>query len=90
MNEYFPKQKSFRANIKVKLDLSNYATKADLKFAAGVDTWLFARKADLANLKFDIDKLDYDKLKNALTNLYNLKNKVYKLDVDKLVPFLLI
>ena len=38
MSEYFPKPKSLRANVKVELDLSNYATKADLKNATGVDT----------------------------------------------------
>ena len=36
MREYFPKQKSLEANVKVKLDLSNYAAKSDLKNAAGV------------------------------------------------------
>ena len=45
------------------LDLSNYATKVDLKNATGVDTSKFAKKVDLANLKSDIDKLDIDKLK---------------------------
>ena len=67
------------------LDLSNYATKADLKNATGVDTSDFPKKTDLANLKSDVDKLDIDKLKNVPTNLSNL-SKVDKLDVDKLVP----
>ena len=31
MSEYFPKPKSLRANVKVELDLSNYATKVGLK-----------------------------------------------------------
>ena len=56
MNEYFPKPKSLGANVKVELDLSSYATKADLKNAIGVDTTSFAKKTDLANLKFDVDK----------------------------------
>ena len=47
---------------------------------------LLQKKIDLANLKFNADKLDIDKLKNAPTNLSNLINKVDKLDVDKLVP----
>ena len=85
MSEYFPKRKSLGANVKVELDLSNYATKADLKNATGVDTSDFAKKTDLANLKSDVDKLDIDKLKNVPTNLSNLKSKVDKLDVDKLV-----
>ena len=51
MSEYFPKPKSLGANVKVELDLSNYATKADLKNATGVDTLKFAAKVDLASLK---------------------------------------
>ena len=85
MSEYFPELKSFRANVKVELDFSNYATKADLKNATGVDTSDFAKKTDLANLKSDVDKLDIDKLKKVPSNLSNLKSNVDKLDVDKLV-----
>ena len=44
MREYFPKSKSLGANVKVELDLSNYATKTDLKNTAGVDTSSFAKK----------------------------------------------
>ena len=72
--------------MKVELDLSNYATKTDLKNATGIDTSSFAKKVDLANLKSNVDKLDIDKLKNVPTNLSNLKSKVDKLDVDKLIP----
>ena len=85
MREYFPKPKSLRANVKVELDLSNSATKADLKNATAVDTLDFAKKNDLANLKSDVDKLDIDKLKNFPSGLSNLKSKVDKLDVDKLI-----
>ena len=70
--------------MKFELDLSNYATKTDLKNVTGVDTSKFAKKIDLNNLKSDLDKLDIDKLKNVPTNLSNLKTKVDKLDVDKL------
>ena len=87
MSEYFPEPKSSGGRVKVEFDFSNYATKADLKKATGVDTSKFAKKADLANLKSDVAKLDIDKLKNVPTNLSNLKSKVDKLDVDKLVPF---
>ena len=76
--------------LKGELDLSNYATKADLKNATGVDTSSFAKKTDLANLKSDVDKLDIDKLKNVPTNSSNLESKVDKLDVDKLIHVLLI
>ena len=65
MSEYFPKRKSLGANVKVELDLSNYATKVDLKNAAGVDVSEFAKMADLTNLKSDVDKLGIDKLKNV-------------------------
>ena len=43
MSEYFPKPRPLGGNVKVQLDLSNYATKADLKKAAGVDTSKFAK-----------------------------------------------
>ena len=76
MSEHFQKSKSLGANVKVKLDLSNYATKADLKNATGVDTSDSAKKTDLANLKSDVDKLDIEKLKNAPSNLSNSKSKV--------------
>ena len=49
MSECFPKSKSLGINVKVELDLSNYATKADLKNAMGVDTSDFAKKSDLPN-----------------------------------------
>ena len=84
MTEYFTKSKSLGANVKFELDLSNYATKADLKIAAGVDTSDFVKKTDLANLKSDVDKLDIDKLKNVLSGSSNLEWKVDKLDIDKL------
>ena len=69
--------------MKVELYLSNYATKAELKNATGVDTSSFAKKTDLGNLKFNLDELDIDKLKNVPTNVSNLKSKGDKLDADK-------
>ena len=44
MSKYFPKPKSPVAHVKVELDLSNYATKVDLKNVIGVDTSKFAKK----------------------------------------------
>ena len=70
--------------------MSNYATKIDLKNATGVDTSDFAKKTNLVNLKYDVDKLDLDKLNNVPNNSSNLRSKVDKLDADNLVPFLLI
>ena len=72
--------------VKFELDLSNYATKSDLKKATGVDISSFAKKTNLAHLKSDADKLDIDKLKNVATDLKKLKSKVDKIDVDKLGP----
>ena len=70
MSEYFPKASSLGANVKVELDLSNYATKADLKMQQE------SKKTDL--VKSNVDKLDIDKLKNVPSNLNNLKSKVDK------------
>ena len=86
MSEYFPKPKSLGTNVKVKLDLSNYSRKADLKNATVVDTSDFAKKTDLANLKSNMDKLDIDELKNVTSTLSNLKSKLDNLNVDKLIP----
>ena len=65
MNEYFSTPNSLGVNVKVEVDLPNYATKADLKNAAGVDTSPFAKKIDLSNLNSDVGKLDIDKFKNV-------------------------
>ena len=85
-SEYFPKPNSLEENVKVEMDLSNYATKTDIKNSIRIDTSSFAKKVDLASLKTDVDKLDINKLKNVPTNLKSLKSKVHKLDVHKLVP----
>ena len=83
MSEYFPEPKSSGGRVKVELDLSNYATKVDLKNATSFDTSKCVKKVDLANLKSDVDTLDIDRLKKVPSNLSNLKSKVDKLDVDK-------
>ena len=72
MSGYFPELKSTGGRVKFELDLSNYATKADLKDATSVDISKFAKKVCLASLKFNVGKLDIDKLKNVPTNLNNL------------------
>ena len=57
MSQHFPKPfKSFGGNIKVKVGLSNYAAKADLKNVMHVDTASFALKTNLASLKTEVDK----------------------------------
>ena len=87
MSQYFPKPyEPFGGYDNVKVDLSNYATKADIKNITHVDTSNFALKTNLANLKTEVDKLDIDKWKGLPNNLSNLKTKVDKLDIDKLAP----
>ena len=66
--------------MKAELNLSDYSTKADLNNATGVDRSDFAKKTDLTHLKFDVDKLDIDKLKNVPSGLNRLKSKVDKLN----------
>ena len=87
MSQYFPKPyEPFGENINAKVDLSNYATKTDIKNISHVDSSSFALKSHLASLKPEVAKLDIDKLKSLPNSLRNLKNKVDKLDIDKLVP----
>ena len=76
MSEYFPKPSSHEENIKVKIDLTNYATKADIKNITHVDTSNFALKTNLANLKTGVDKLDIDKLVPIPADLSKLSNVV--------------
>ena len=85
MNQYFPKPyEPFGGHVNVKVDLSSYATKADLKNATGIDTAKLAAKSDLVSLKAEADKLNIDQLKSVPTNLSNLKSKLDKLDIGKL------
>ena len=87
MSQYFPKSyEPYGGDINVKVDLSNYGTKADIKNIWRVNSSSFALKSNLASLKFEVDKFDIDKLKNVPTNLSISKSKVDKLDIDKLAP----
>ena len=87
MSKYFPKPyEPFGGDINVKVDLSNYATKADLNDITHVGTSSFALKTNLASLETKVDKLYIDKVKILPNNVSNLKTKVGKLDVNKLVP----
>ena len=88
MSKHFPEPKFSEGRVKVELDLSNSATKANLKNATGVDKSKFAKRVDLTSLKSNVDKLDIDILKNVPTYLNNLKSKVDQLDVDNFVPVL--
>ena len=62
MSQYFPSPyKSFEGNINVKVDLSNYARKSDIKNISQFDT-SFALKTNLASLETKVYKLDIGKL----------------------------
>ena len=83
ISQFFPKPfKKFGKNINVKVDISNYATKADIKNISHVDTSSFASKTNLANLKTEVDKLDIDKLAPVPVDLSKLSD-VVKNDVVK-------
>ena len=84
MSQYFPKpfNSHFGESINVKIDLSNYATKTDIKNISHVDTSSFALKTNLSSLKTEVDKLDIDKLIPIPSDLSKLCNEV-KNDVDK-------
>ena len=77
MSQYFPNPfRSFGGNINVKVDLSNYATKADIKNSTHVDTSSFALKANLVSLKTEVDKLDIAKLVPVPVDLSKLSDVV--------------
>ena len=73
---YYPPHKSSSNNVKLELDLINYATKTDLKNITHVDVSSFASKTTLAALKTEVDKIDTDKLKTAPTDLAKLTNAI--------------
>ena len=86
MSQYFPKPyEPFGGDINVKVDLSNYATKTDLKNVSHVDVSSFALKSNLASLKTELDKIDVDKLKIVPVDLARLSNVVKKTEYNKLV-----
>ena len=86
MSQYFPKPfRRFGGNINVKVDLSNYATKTDLKTVTHVDTSRFALKTNLASLKTEVDKLDGDKLVPVPVDLSKLSDVAKKAVYYKLV-----
>ena len=83
MSDYFRRRyKRFDRDINVKVDLSNYATKTDLKNISHADVSSFALKSNLASLKTEVDKIDADKLKTVPVDLARLSNVVKK-DVIK-------
>ena len=83
MSQYFSKPfRSFGRTINVKIDLSNYATKADTKNISRVDTSRFTLKTNLANLKTEVDKLV--PVPTSLSKLSDVVKNVKKDVYDKL------
>ena len=76
MSQYYPPYRSSSKNIKLELDLGNYATKDDFKNITHVDVSSFASKTNLAALKTEVDKIDADKLKTTLIDLAKLTNAI--------------
>ena len=76
MTQYYPPYRSSSNNIKVELDLANYAIKTDLKNITPVDVSSFASETNLAELKTEVDKIDADKLKTTPTDLAKLTNAI--------------
>ena len=91
MSQYFPEPyEPFGGDINVKVDVSNYATKTDLKNISHIDVSSYALKSNLASLKTEVDKLDIDKLTSVPIDLAKLSNVVKndvvkKTEYDKLV-----
>ena len=85
MSQYFPKlYEPFGGDINVKVDLSNYATKIDIKNILHIDTSSFALKSNLASLKTEVDNLGIDKLVPALVDLSKLSDVVKNDVVQKM------
>ena len=83
MSQYFPMLfRGFGGNTNVKVDLSNYATKTDLKNIKEVDTSSFALKTNLASPKPEVDKLNAGKLTTVPVDLSKLSD-VIRNDVVK-------
>ena len=76
MTQCYPPYRNSRNNVKLKLDLVNYATKTDLKNITHVDVSSFASKTNLAALKTEVDKIDTDKLKTTPADLAKLTNAI--------------
>ena len=86
MSQYFPKPyEPFGGNINVKVDLSNYARKDNIKNINHADTWSLALKTNVANLKTEVDKLDIDKLVPISTDLSKLSAVVKMMFLKRLI-----
>ena len=89
MSQYFPKPyEAFSGDIDVKVDLSNYATKADIKNISHIDTSSFALKTNLPNVKTEVDKLDIDKLVPVPVDSSKLSDVVKMMLLKRLIIIL--
>ena len=86
MSTYYPPYKSSGQNVKIEVDLTNYATKIGLKNITHTDVSNFASKTNLSALKTEVDKIDIDKLKTVPDDLAKLSN-VVKNEVVKKTDF---
>ena len=83
-SQYFPKPfRKFRGNISVNINLSNYATKSDIKNISHFDTSSFELKTNLVSLKADVDKLDFDQFVSVPVDLSKLSNVVKNVVIKK-------
>ena len=91
MSQYFPKPyEPFGGDINIKVDLSDYETKTDLKNISHIDVSSYTLKSNLASQKTEVDKLDIDKLTSVPIDLAKLSNVVKngvikKTEYEKLV-----
>ena len=86
MSQYFPKPfEPFGGDINVKIYLSNYAAKADIKNISHVDTSHFALKSNLISLRTEVNKLNIDKLVPVPVDLSKLSDEVKIYAVKKTV-----
>ena len=89
MSQYFPKPyEAFSGDINVKVDYSNYATRANIKNISRVDTSNFALKTNLANLKTEVDKLEIDKLVPVPVDLSKLSDVVKMMLLKRVIIML--
>ena len=86
MSDYLTDYKPGSNNVKIELDLKNYATKEKLKNITHVDTSSFALKTNLASLKKEVDKLDIPKLTTVTIDLADLTKEVQE-DFTKKTDF---
>ena len=90
MSQYFPKpDEAFSGDINVKVDLSNYETKTDIKNISHADTSSFALKINVASSKVEVDKLDIDKLVPVPVELSKLSDVVMLLRKLNMMSYLL-